>query len=689
METKNIYLVSSLVSSGKSSFLNALANGLVSCVSLQTETLDLIKFSMTKNGTYENLLKIKDKLKELHENNENNRKNIKNCGLSYDYSNIESKDSRTDNKLSENLPIHNYYNINDFNIYDAPAIDDSFDKNEIFFSLLKNNISKMDIIFYVTDANCALVSKSEIELIKKIQKMIEYEKENLHHIDLAIIVNKYDDIEDNDLKDIYDRIGDKIKNIKTFRVSSHKLLINNLIKNKLNFIFPEFMNKEVKKILKNANINITEEINLMMQYNFIKNSSLNPYCKVLNLPNNCDIEGDWDNVISFIGECQDDSRLNKNKIIKDKINDFFDDVIELYSNTKIIAKIIGSSKSIKKKESDSESDSDSEDESKSIKKKKDSESDSDSEDELRSIKKKKYLDSDSENELKSIKKKKYSESDSDSENELKSIKKKKDSESDSDSYSEDESKKIHLFYDDFFKKEINLSKKIIVCADKIKKYDIEGDILDIIDCILIRIDDLFSNITKKTRCLTLEILVQLNIAWILNNEIFTKVMKNNNISFETKVEIFLLGMNDENDVHYLRLLSKILCDSKAYVKQSYNYYCLNNNTTKIRNIIFSNHLIKSDNIPKNIKKMITIALLEKDKLKILLNMNLINFNDIIYRYDDDMSQINNKILTYSIYEWINNIKTKNTLCEKLFDNSLINNSKKNLDDNVIDYFLKE
>lgn len=82
MEPKTIFLIGE-VSCGKSSLLNALANGLISCTSLQRETFNPTLYHISKKGTYENIITLKDKLESQHNENEKMRENINNIEKKY------------------------------------------------------------------------------------------------------------------------------------------------------------------------------------------------------------------------------------------------------------------------------------------------------------------------------------------------------------------------------------------------------------------------------------------------------------------------------------------------------------------------------------------------------------------------------------------------------------------------------
>lgn len=587
--------------------------------------------------------------------------------------------------ISETLEIPNYYNIDDFNIVDLCGLNDSDDNNDVFFSVLKNNISKADIIFYVTDASRAFVNKSEVTLIENINDMILNErKENLHHIDVAIIVNKYDDFEDDDLSDIYKRIPEKVKDIQTFRVSSHKLLINNLIKNKLNLIFPVFLTKEVRKILQNSSVNITNEIKTSMKNNFIKYSDVIFGYETDNMPINCVIQGDWDDLIGFISICQKNNYNERNKIIKDKLNEYFVDVTNLYENMYSILnndiKCIDFFDSIQKKICN----------------------------ELNNIllycthNKNKNID---QNDLSSISKlfedydmfKDFFESYTEPKNGdmlIKCIDKIKNDNNNNNEYTSEHILKKLLI------KEMNYSNLLIKCIDKIKNENIDINVFS--DNIINGIDILLMLINKnkmicgkyiKIRLLTLEILMKMNVSNKLNEHLFSKLIDSNEIHIITKIEIFI--MKQKNDIlskmqsDNSRLLSKILSDENTHSK--IKYYLYYESKIIIKEISFIEYILNDNSIDNDLKKVIKISHINIDKLKILLIMGKINLQKIYKLYDDSRREIYEKehnLLIYGMHKWVNHIKNNEVLYKNLnnllFDDSLMNNAR---DDDITQYLI--
>jgi hypothetical protein len=95
----------------------------------------------------------------------------------------------------------------------------------------------------------------EVESFKKIKTIIDNYNSTGEYIDLVILVNKFDD-PDDDYEQIYSEIPNKtqIPAEKIFKFSSHKMLIMNMIKHKSKIYIPQNdkIKKELQKIIKNA-----------------------------------------------------------------------------------------------------------------------------------------------------------------------------------------------------------------------------------------------------------------------------------------------------------------------------------------------------------------------------------------------------------------------------------------------------
>ena len=321
MTSKTIITVGE-VSSGKSSFLNALAGGFISCVSLQRETFSPLWYQFSSNGTQENLMKITTKLEEIHKENENNRENM---------NKLKEENISTLTKFCDNddiLPLEQGFI--DFNLMDFPGLNDSDDKNNLFFKAIETQIDHADLIIFVTDASRAFVNQSEVDLLNNIIKLIN-KKKNDHDlfIDIIVAVNKFDDIEEPDLISIFNRIDKKvnIKKEKIFRVSSHKLLINKLLINNKMLYVPPFMKKEIEKILQNAGV---------YKDNAIKKNLNNLYLLGNTIKYNDDNKnsGDWDGIMNYIKNFNTIHFNEMRNMLENKFDIWCDDVLKHYTTYK-------------------------------------------------------------------------------------------------------------------------------------------------------------------------------------------------------------------------------------------------------------------------------------------------------------------------------------------------------------------
>lgn len=260
----NIFFVGE-VSSGKSSLLNALAGGIISNASLQRETIcpEIYNFDNIQTKAYSSFKKIASMLEEKHLKNkffkQSNKKLIK------EPKNIVDADNnRIDFKPQFGMP--------DFMVTDFPGLNDSTafyndaeksgseNSEDMFFKLVKDNIAKCDLLVYITKAETAFINQSEINLFQKLKLLRDDMMTNFgKYIKLCIVVNKFDDPYDPDLVEIANDISSKLQfEIPIFRVSSHKLLVENIIQHKLSVPIPKFCMPEIHKIFQNANVIMTK-----------------------------------------------------------------------------------------------------------------------------------------------------------------------------------------------------------------------------------------------------------------------------------------------------------------------------------------------------------------------------------------------------------------------------------------------
>ena len=241
------------VNSGKSSLLNALSGGLVSNASLQRETFNPIEYQYSQQGTEANLRAVSEQLESVHEQNEELRGKLDTLG--------EEKVSST-HRVAYPLPVrYDYYSLKPFTLVDFPGINDAEDEEkQLFFTALRNKVSEADLIIFVTDAMTASSKASEIAQFRKIQQLVKQENDCGHFLELIVVVNKFDTTDDKDLCDIYSRIPDKLADFskeRVFRFSSHKMLIDNVLRCELDLYLPSFNRAELQRVLKTCNVQLS------------------------------------------------------------------------------------------------------------------------------------------------------------------------------------------------------------------------------------------------------------------------------------------------------------------------------------------------------------------------------------------------------------------------------------------------
>ena len=310
MELLSIFLVGE-ISSGKSSFLNALAGGVVSCASLQRETIHPEIYVFSPNVDYKHPFQyLATVLDDKHRQN-------KSVSSSLIGSNIEvDRISHLSYGNDRILQLRSFIGSQPYKIYDFPGLNDSTDSTDIFYDMIEKNIGSCDMLLYITKAENAFLSKSETILFKKINDLCaRVRTERGQYIQVCIIVNKFDDLSDDDLLDIYDSIPLKIPDIDRFRVSSHGLMVSNIVNNKLDMYIPYFFNNEIKKIFKNANYPLRDEN--IKYINDNQRIEFDLFKKTKGRPMN---EGDWDNIMELI----EDNMSNISKYRNDEMNNWLE-----------------------------------------------------------------------------------------------------------------------------------------------------------------------------------------------------------------------------------------------------------------------------------------------------------------------------------------------------------------------------
>lgn len=294
----NIFLVGK-TSTGKSSFINAITEAIVANPGIKAETskIDIYKFNDEENNPNNHLEQLSLSLHGRH------------------------KDNKNKIDISENIyniPSNDYEHFKKSNIYDFPGINDKI------FELIKDRIHQADLVIYFTNSYNPLSNKSDVKYFKLIEDIVQKKNNSGQFIELIIAINKYDDfysnesheqynINDyvkkdisepiNELDEMYNNLKKTFKN-KIFRISTHKMLIQNIIKNKKTIYVPLFLNREIKTIFKNCNITYNSIISIslaetrQLRYEDIISS-------------NKLIKGDWDNICEYIYKMQRDLSVSK------------------------------------------------------------------------------------------------------------------------------------------------------------------------------------------------------------------------------------------------------------------------------------------------------------------------------------------------------------------------------------------
>lgn len=243
------------ISSGKSSFVNALSCGFISNTSVQRETFNATSYVYKKNQkSREYLDNLTTRMKEIHENNQNKRENIKDIDEEKICCMIHANDDET--------ALPSYLEI-DYTLIDFPGLDDSEDNTGKFIEVFKTHFNKCHVIIYLTSVDKAFTSNSEVSIFKQIKDIIDKENETGDYIKLIVAVNKFDDLSNSDYNDIYNRIPNTINIDKKdiFKLSTHKLMVQHLDSYKIKaFKVPKFIKSEFKSMLKNNRIIITHDL---------------------------------------------------------------------------------------------------------------------------------------------------------------------------------------------------------------------------------------------------------------------------------------------------------------------------------------------------------------------------------------------------------------------------------------------
>lgn len=329
MATLNIALLAEH-SVGKSSWIDAIAGNAIAPTSIQRETSEIDVYQIRYNVPYNNIYRLVDSLEKRHEMNKTKRK--KNEHIIFD----ELKKPNIVNPAFKILGSK----LN-ANIYDFPGLNDVSDKDNVYLKIFFENIKDIDLVIYMVDAKKPLTNTTELQQLHEIVKFMDDSKKKGIFFDLFIVINKYDDINDEDYFELYQNLlnilekefsnkfinSNKSKSskkitdeknpkdeISVFRFCSHKFFIHNLKKHVKKIKIPKFYSKELQNIFVTARVRVTHHI----KKSLIKNE-----------PINCDLIEIMED-ISLLDELIEDNSF-KPKIKEPEIGDW-DNLIDVLEN---------------------------------------------------------------------------------------------------------------------------------------------------------------------------------------------------------------------------------------------------------------------------------------------------------------------------------------------------------------------
>jgi predicted GTPase len=242
------------VSSGKSSFVNALAGGVISNTSLLRETLRPLYYQFGQ-GSESEMRRLGDML-DGSRMSDDQRDAI---------GSMKEEDIASVTRLSDDehvLPAR--YGLPPFTLTDLAGIDDADDVEGKFFHVFEALFTQFDLIVYLSDASQAFRDASEVAQFKKIKSIEDTWNQQGNYTELLVIINKYEtEDEDDDLEKIFKKVcaAGYIDAKKIYRVSSHQLICDNLARHGLEFYVPnKQVAREFRKILSSTGSRCSEII---------------------------------------------------------------------------------------------------------------------------------------------------------------------------------------------------------------------------------------------------------------------------------------------------------------------------------------------------------------------------------------------------------------------------------------------
>lgn len=309
---------------GKSSFLNALVGNIIAPTSIQRETFEIDLYQIRSDAPYTNVVDLSKTCEERHKNNQFKRKTTD--ALVFDQLKIPNVIKPVIKILGTDLNL---------DIYDFPGLNDASDKENVYLKIFHANAANIDLVLYMVDAKKPLTNTTELNQLKDIIAFKEESVKNGIYFDIAIVVNKYDNKDDEDYEELYQNLRSTIateftKSIQIFRFCSHKFFVHNLKTHVKKIQIPKSYSKELQAIFMTARVHINRDIKTAI----IKNQPID--CEKIEIMEDLldDINsddsvalsiqsdesqiGDWDNLISSL------HTINKNilKIRSDNMSNY-------------------------------------------------------------------------------------------------------------------------------------------------------------------------------------------------------------------------------------------------------------------------------------------------------------------------------------------------------------------------------
>jgi len=279
-----IFLVGDILS-GKSSLLNAFAGGIVSSINQVKENVSptVYEFDQLTTPTTSN-----KRITELLESKQSNiNKSI-----------VTVTDPKPIVDLNgEQITFRSNFGLGKCFMYDFCGLNDVTDTTDSVIESIKSLINQCDLMLFVTNAETAFLNRHELETFNKISKLCQ-NSDIKTSVRMCIIVSKLDTVSDINFDSVIDRIKSTIDfEIDIFRTSGHRLLIENIVQNKLSISIPNSMYKDFPRIIRSAPAFIIENTHGQIAHSdfefFEDPDTPIPTWKYA---------GDWDNFTNYLKE---------------------------------------------------------------------------------------------------------------------------------------------------------------------------------------------------------------------------------------------------------------------------------------------------------------------------------------------------------------------------------------------------